>query len=121
MIYVAASDTVKKPNVAGYLLRVALRNFVRNRETGVVMVAIVIELLSGLLVATISKLSEIAHALLFDIPYDAHLSANGVISWQRPLLIPVVNSSVPEAPVPWASAMPGAAGAAVSIWSMPQD
>ena len=48
--------------------RRALRNFVRNRETGVVSVAVVIGLLSGLLVAAISKLSEIAHALLFDIP-----------------------------------------------------
>jgi hypothetical protein len=46
------------------------------------LVAIVIGVLSGLLVAAISKLSAIAHSLLFDIPFDAHLSATGVIPWQ---------------------------------------
>ena len=40
-----------------------------------VLVSIMIGLLCGLLVGIISTLSEIAHALLFDIPYDAHLSA----------------------------------------------
>jgi chloride channel protein, CIC family len=94
MTDVAASDTAKKANVGGYLLPASLRNFVRNRETGVVAVAIVIGLLSGLLVAAISTLSEIAHALLFDIPFDAHLSAIGVISWQRTLLIPVLGGGV---------------------------
>ncbi|XIA63452.1 hypothetical protein ACFIOY_30600 [Bradyrhizobium sp. TZ2] len=69
MTNVTPSDNAKKAIVAGYyLLPVALRNFVRNRETGVVFVAIIIGLLSGLLVAAISKLSEVAHALLFDIP-----------------------------------------------------
>jgi CIC family chloride channel protein len=85
----------KKPAVAGYyLLPMGLRNFVRSRETGVVAVAIVIGLLSGLLVAAISELSEIAHGLLFDIPLDSHLSATGVISWQRTLLVPVVGGAV---------------------------
>ena len=90
MSYVAPSDGANKPHVAGYLLPIALRNFVRSRETGLVVVAIVIGLFSGLLVATISKLSDIAHALLFDIPFDAHLSATGVISWQRTLLVPTL-------------------------------
>ena len=53
-----------------------------------------IGLLSGLLVAAISKLSEIAHGLLFDIPFDSHLSATGVISWQRTLLVPVLGGIV---------------------------
>ena len=52
MTYAIPSDT-KKANPVGYLLPVALRNFVRNRETGVVAVGIVIGLLSGLLVAAI--------------------------------------------------------------------
>jgi CIC family chloride channel protein len=95
MTDVTPSDNAKKATVAGYyLLPVVLRNFVRNRETGVVFVAIVIGLLSGLLVAAISKLSEIAHALLFDIPFDAHLSATGIISWQRTLLIPILGGIV---------------------------
>ena len=88
MTYFAPVDTAKKSS-ADYLLPAALRNFVRHRETGVVSVGIVIGLLSGLLVAIISKLSQATHALLFDIPSDAHLSATGVISWQRTLLIPV--------------------------------
>src|ERR1700729_1012533 len=84
----------KKPAAGYYLLPASLRNFVRSRETGVVAVAIVIGLLSGLLGAAISKLSEIAHGLLFDIPFDSHLSATGIISWQRTLLIPFLGGIV---------------------------
>ncbi|MBR0993077.1 chloride channel protein [Bradyrhizobium japonicum] len=76
------------------LLPLFLRNFVRNRETGLVLVGIVVGLLSGVLVAAISSLSQLFHALLFDIPIDAHLSATGVISWQRTLLIPVLGGLV---------------------------
>ena len=94
MTYVAPVDSAKKAHATAYLLPAGLRNFVRNRETGVVSVAILTGLLSGLLVAAISKLSAVAHALLFDIPYDAHLSATGVISWQRTLLIPVVGGII---------------------------
>ena len=61
---------------------------------GSLAVAVVIGFLSGLLVAAISKLSEFAHALLFDIPFDAHLSASGVISWQRTLLVPMFGGVV---------------------------
>jgi chloride channel protein, CIC family len=90
MTYVAPIDP-KKTHAAGYLLPLSLRNFVRHRETGVVAVAFTIGLLSGLLVAVISKLSDVAHAMLFDIPLDAHLSSTGVISWQRTLLIPIIS------------------------------
>ena len=76
------------------LLPLSLRNFVRNRETGLVLVGIVVGLLSGVLVAAISSLSQLFHALLFDIPFDTHLSATGVISWQRTLLIPVLGGLV---------------------------
>ena len=94
MTYVAPSDGANKPHLAGYLLPIALRNFVRSRETGVVAVAIVIGLISGVLVAAISELSGVAHAMLFDIPFDAHLSATGVISWQRTLLIPTLGGAI---------------------------
>jgi chloride channel protein, CIC family len=85
-----------KPAVASgiRLLPLFLRNFVRSRETGLVLVAIVVGLLSGLLVAAISSLSQVSHALLFDIPFDAHLSATGVISWQRTLFIPMLGGLV---------------------------
>jgi CIC family chloride channel protein len=95
MTLITPSDPAKKAKATGYyLLPAALRNFVRSRETGLVSVAIVIGLLSGLLVAAISKLSEVAHALLFDIPFDAHLSSTGVISWQRTLFIPILGGAV---------------------------
>ena len=84
----------KTPASTGYLLPAVLRNFVRNRETGVVFVAVTIGLLSGLLVAAIAKLSQLFHAVLFDIPYDAHVSATGVISWQRTLLVPTLGGLV---------------------------
>jgi CIC family chloride channel protein len=87
---ITTAKAARKSATTILLLPVQLRNFVRSRETGLVIVAVVIGLLSGLLVATISKLSEIAHALLFDIPFDAHLSATGVISWQRTLLVPAL-------------------------------
>ncbi|QIO34815.1 chloride channel protein [Bradyrhizobium sp. 1(2017)] len=85
-----------KPVVASgiRLLPLFLRNFVRSRETGLVLVAIVVGLLSGVLVAAISGLSQVSHALLFDIPFDAHLSATGVISWQRTLFIPMLGGLV---------------------------
>lgn len=76
------------------LLPLFLRNFVRNRETGLVLVGVVVGLLSGVLVTAISSLSQISHALLFDIPFDAHLSATGVISWQRTLFIPILGGLV---------------------------
>ncbi len=95
MTVIAAPEATKKVTTGpSLLLPLGLRNFVRNRETGVVAVAVVIGLLSGLLVAAISKLSEFAHALLFDIPFDAHLSASGVISWQRTLLVPMLGGVV---------------------------
>jgi chloride channel protein, CIC family len=95
MTFIAAPEATKKPTTGPtLLLPLGLRNFVRSRETGVVAVAVVIGLLSGLLVAAISKLSEFAHALLFDIPFDAHLSASGVISWQRTLLVPMFGGVV---------------------------
>src|SRR3954465_14068711 len=95
MTYVTSPDSARKANVSGYyLLPGTLRNFVRNRETGVASIAVVIGLLSGLLVSAISKLGESAHALLFDIPYDAHLSATGIISWQRTLLVPILGGII---------------------------
>jgi CIC family chloride channel protein len=94
MTTITAREAARKPATTIYLLPTQLRNFVRNRETGLVVVAVMIGLLSGLLVATISKLSEVAHSLLFDIPFDAHLSATGVISWQRTLLIPTLGGTL---------------------------
>jgi CIC family chloride channel protein len=48
MTHMPLSDGAKKVNATGYQLPVSLRNFVRSRETGLVAVAIVIGLISGL-------------------------------------------------------------------------
>ena len=94
MTLVVPPKPTAKPAQTGYLLPASLRNFVRNRETGVVAVAVVLGLLSGLLVAIISRLSELVHALLFDIPTTAHLSASVAVSWQRLLFVPILGGVV---------------------------
>lgn len=94
MTLVVTPEPTAKPAQTGYLLPASLRNFVRTRETGVAAVAVVIGLLSGLLVAIISRLSQIAHALLFDIPTTTHLSASTAIAWQRLLLVPILGGLV---------------------------
>jgi CIC family chloride channel protein len=95
MTIVSPQVPIKTAPATGFLLLPAgLRNFVRSREIGLVLVSIVLGLLSGLLVAIISRLSQLAHVLLFDIPFDAHLSATGVISWQRTLLVPTCGGVV---------------------------
>ncbi len=82
----------KRP-AASYLLPAVLRNFVRSREIGVVAVGIVVGLLSGLLVAAISRLSDLAHAVFFGIPLGARLST-GAMTWQRALLVPIIGGVV---------------------------
>ena len=94
MTLVVTPEPTAKPAQTGYLLPASLRNFVRTRETGVAAVAVVIGLLSGLLVAIISRLSQIAHALLFDIPTTTHLSASTAIAWQRLLFVPILGGLV---------------------------
>lgn len=87
----AAPRETKDPDTAtGFLLPPGLRAFVRNRETGLVATGMLIGAISGLLVAVISKLSQLAHVFLFDIPIDGHLSSTGAISWPRSLFVPVV-------------------------------
>lgn len=65
MNYAEQPTVAEKPQASGRLLPQALRNYVRNHDLGVVLVAIVIGLLSGLLVAIIASLSETIHAILF--------------------------------------------------------
>jgi chloride channel protein, CIC family len=101
MTLVAPRETRDAEPTTGFLLPAVLRAFVRNRETGVALAGVVIGIMSGLLVAIIGTLSEFAHRLLFDLPPEAHLSATGVISWQRLLFVPIAG---------------GVVLAAISIW-----
>jgi CIC family chloride channel protein len=77
MIDMTASEAAKRVKIGAYLLPARLRTFVRIRKLGGVAVGIFIGLLSGLLVTAISKLSDTVLAVLFDIQFDAHLSATG--------------------------------------------
>ncbi|MBI5128710.1 MAG: chloride channel protein [Rhodopseudomonas palustris] len=90
----AAAQSSASPSSGRWLFPAGLRNFVRNREIGLVIVAAMIGLASGLLVAAIATLSELAHSVLFDIPFESRLSATGVISWQRTLLVPIAGAIV---------------------------
>ncbi len=94
MTLVAPRETKDPESAAGFLLPSALRAFVRNRETGLVITGMIIGAVSGLLVAVIGKLSQLAHVLLFDIPLDGHLSSTGAISWQRSLFVPIAGGVV---------------------------
>ncbi len=90
MTVVVPPKPTAKPAQTSYLLPISLRNSVRTCEPGVVAVAVVIGLLSGLLVAIISRLSQIAHALLFDIHRTIHLRIATAISWQRLLFAAIL-------------------------------
>lgn len=94
MTLVAPRETKDPEAAAGFLLPSAIRAFVRNRETGLVITGMLIGAVSGLLVAVISKLSQLAHVFLFDIPMDGHLSSTGAISWQRSLFVPIAGGVV---------------------------
>src|SRR5258708_5661909 len=77
-----------------FLLPHSLRNFVRQRELGVVLTAVFIGFLSGMLVVAISKLSQLTQAFLFAIPVEAHLDATLAVPWHRRLLVPVLGGFV---------------------------
>lgn len=64
-----------------------LRAFVRTREIGLVVAAIVIGALSGLLVAAMSEGTQAMHVVLFGIPIDERLSAQGGLVWWRAILV----------------------------------
>lgn len=89
MTLVAPRETKDAEATGTFLLPAGLRAFVRNRETGLVITGMLIGAISGVLVAAIGRLSQIAHVLLFDIPLDGHLSSTPVISWQRLVFVPI--------------------------------
>ncbi len=69
-----------------------LRAFVRARETGLVVVALVIGVGTGLLVAAIGTAAQRLHELLFQIPWNSYLSIQPNIVWWRLLMGPVLGA-----------------------------
>lgn len=69
--------------VFGRLFPAWIRAFVRARETGLAVVALIIGAVSGLLVAGMSLTSQRLHELLFGLPHGLKLSLSfGLVPWR---------------------------------------
>ncbi len=66
-----------------------LRTFVRTRESGIAISALVIGLVSGLLVGLIANAAQLMHEILFALPVEQRLSATFRIETWRALVVPV--------------------------------
>lgn len=79
--------------LAELLLPTAVRNFVRGREIGLVLVAVVIGAASGAMVAAIAEIVQWLHQLLFGLPSGVRLSGAGSVSpWRA--AVPAVGGIV---------------------------
>ncbi|WP_131115838.1 chloride channel protein [Lichenihabitans psoromatis] len=91
-------DATTQPSVGrflrGLLFPPALRNFVRSREAGLVLVSLVIGLVSGCLVSFISWGVQSMHVLLFSMPIESRLSATEDLPVWRILLMPTLGGGV---------------------------
>lgn len=67
-----------------------LRAFVRAHETSLVVLAVLIGAIGGLVVATMSGLVSVLHAVLFDLPLGERLSSQSSIDPVRALVVPTV-------------------------------
>ncbi|MBR0874207.1 chloride channel protein [Bradyrhizobium tropiciagri] len=67
-----------------------LRAFVRAHETSLVVLAVLIGAIGGLVVATMSGLVTVLHAVLFNLPLGDRLSSQPSIDPVRALLVPTV-------------------------------
>ena len=79
-----------------------MRAFVRAREIGLVLTALVIGALSGLLVAAMSEATQAMHVILFGIPIDERLSAQQELLWWRAVLVTAGGGAVLSALAWWA-------------------
>lgn len=76
------------------LLPQAVRNFVRSREAGLVLVGLVVGLISGVLVWLMSSTVQALHVLLFGLAPGQRLSASEHLSPWRVLLVPTLGGVV---------------------------
>lgn len=86
----------------GFALPVGLRTFVRTREIGLTLAAIVIGLTSGLVVALISIGSQKMHELLFGLPAGLPLSLVGALPSWRILVVTTTGGAILAALGFWA-------------------
>ncbi|WP_237481953.1 chloride channel protein [Lichenibacterium dinghuense] len=76
--------------IAGRQLPIWLRTFVRTREAGLVLAALVIGVAAGGLVALVGSTVQAMHELLFALPHGQRLSAAAHLIGWRTLLVPVL-------------------------------
>lgn len=79
-----------------------LRAFVRAREIGLVGVACLVGLLSGLLVSALSNASQWAHEVIFGLERHQHLSIAQGVEWWRLWAAPIGGALVLAALTLWA-------------------
>ncbi len=80
--------------ITGRQLPAGLRAFVRNRESGLVLAAIVIGIASGGLVALMGWTVQQMHEILFNLPDGQRLSATFHIPRWRALLVPIAGGLI---------------------------
>ena len=91
------ADPTTQPSAGkplGLLLPSALRNFVRSREAGLVLVSLVVGVLSGAMVSFVSWGVQFMHVLFFALPVEARLSASEDVAAWRILLVPTVGGAL---------------------------
>ncbi len=93
--------------IKGRQLPAWLRTFVRSRESGLVLAAIVIGVASGGLVALMGWTVQEMHEVLFNLPAGQRLSATFHVPRWRALLIPVLGGLVLTASARYARRMSG--------------
>lgn len=76
------------------MLPLALRAFVRSTETGLVFVAILVGITSGVLVSGMNASVLHMHAFLFGLDPGDRLSASQDLVWWRTILVPVLGGCV---------------------------
>jgi chloride channel protein, CIC family len=67
-----------------------LRAFVRAHETSLVVLALLIGAIGGLVVATMSGLVSVLHAVLFNLPWGERLSSQPNIDPLRAIVVPAI-------------------------------
>ena len=77
-----------------YLFPAWLRTFVRSRESGIALVALIIGAASGLLVTGLSELEQKTHEALFGLPHALRLSLSTVEPPWRVLAVLVAGAAV---------------------------
>lgn len=93
--------------ITGNLLPSWIRMFVRSRETGLVLAAVVIGIASGGLVALIGWTVQTMHEILFALPHGERLSAALLLPRWRAVLIPMVGGLTMAALARYARRMSG--------------